>query len=91
MEADNDLLVEFKSKMRIFHSAEDDNLKSILESAVQFVNDMVGGPDYKIHPRKKSLILNRARYDYNGMLEFFDGNFQHEILNLSIEFQGWEG
>lgn len=89
--ADNQLLQEFKDKMRIFHGAEDDNLINILGSAVQFVNDEVGGPHYHEHPRKKSLILNRARYDYNGMLEFFDGNFQHEIFNLSLEFQGWEG
>lgn len=80
------VLQEFKSYMRIFHSAEDDNLTYILETAEQTIDELVGGPSASEDTRKKALVFNRARYDYNGALEYFDSNFQHEIRNLSMKY-----
>lgn len=83
------LLEEFKESLNIYHNAEDDNLLRILVAALEYVDDMVGGPDLKPNQpsRKKTLAFNRGRYDYNGDLDMFDHNFQHEIYGLSLKYR----
>ena len=78
------LLDEFKGRMRIFHDGEDANLSKMLESSESAILSLVGSKD-SIESRVRELILERARYVYNDQVEFFYGNFQGDLMALSLE------
>lgn len=78
------LLEPFKERMRIFHSGEDKNLSQILKSSEANILSLVGS-QYPTEPRVRELILERARYVYNDQVEFFYGNFQGDLMALSLE------
>lgn len=84
MEISDRILGEFKDRMKIFHSTEDDNLKQLLSSSLVALNHACGIFDMS-YIQGKELVFERARYAYNDSLEFFSDNFQTEILNLSIK------
>ena len=78
------LLKAFKERMRIFHSGEDNNLSRMLESSESAILSLVGSKD-STEPRVRELILERSRYAYNDQVEFFYGNFQGDLMALSLE------
>ena len=78
------LLKSFKERMRIFHSGEDNNLSQMLESSESAILSLVGSKDTS-DPRVREFILERARYAYNDQVEFFYGNFQGDLMALSLE------
>ena len=78
------LLKYFKERMRIFHNGEDNNLSKMLESSESAILSLVGSKD-SADPRVRELILERARYVYNDQVEFFYGNFQGDLMALSLE------
>lgn len=78
------LLKTFKERMRIFHNGEDNNLSRMLESSESAILSLVGSKDSS-DPRVRELILERARYAYNDQVEFFYGNFQGDLMALSLE------
>ena len=78
------LLAAFKERMRIFHDGEDANLSRMLESSESAILNLVGSKD-SADPRVRELILERARYVYNDQVEFFYGNFQGDLMALSLE------
>ena len=78
------LLAAFKERMRIFHDGEDANLSRMLESSESAILNLVGSND-SANPRVRELILERARYAYNDQVEFFYGNFQGDLMALSLE------
>ncbi|WP_424685140.1 phage head-tail connector protein [Enterococcus sp.] len=79
------LLSDFKARMKIFHSSEDDYLKSILEASTMEILQLCGEFDVLTYPLGKELIFERSRYAYNDQLEFFYPNFQESILNISFD------
>lgn len=82
-EIPDDILKEFKERMKLFHSSEDANLKRILYSSFTAVNQVCGTFGFD-NPRGKELVFERARYVYNDSLEFFTDNFLAEIVSLSV-------
>lgn len=78
------LLKVFKDRMRIFHSGEDENLSRMLESSEASIHSLVGSNDTS-NPRVRELVIERARYVYNDQVEFFYGNFQGDLMALSLE------
>lgn len=83
----NNYLPLFKSRMKIFHSSEDELLLYILETSKQDIFNICGEFDLKECSTGLELIFERSRYVYNDSLEFFYDNFQEPILNLSIELK----
>lgn len=92
MDISNEVLGEFKQRMKIMHSAEDDNLKRLLSSSLAALNASCGGFGFD-NEVGKELVFERARYAYNDSLEFFADNFLTEIVGLSISLynSGIEG
>lgn len=78
------LLKSFKERMRIFHNGENANLSKMLESSESAIFSLVGSKD-STDARVRELILERARYAYNDQVEFFYGNFQGDLMALSLE------
>lgn len=81
------IVKEFKERMKIFHSTEDDSLKRTLSSSLAALNSSCGTFDFD-NEVGKELVFERARYAYNDSLEFFANNFLTEIVNLSISLMG---
>lgn len=77
------LLEDFKSRMRIFHNADDDNLENILESSKVAIKRWCGSEDIT-KPEIRELIIERSRYVYNDSLEFFNENFLSELMAVSL-------
>ncbi|MDT2597377.1 head-tail connector protein [Enterococcus dongliensis] len=77
------LLKDFKSRMRIFHGADDENLKNILESSKTAIKRWCGSDDVT-NPEIRELVIERSRYVYNDSLEFFNENFQSELMAVSL-------
>lgn len=79
----NETLDDFKQRMKIFHSMEDDNLKRLLSSSYAALKQSCGMFELD-NEMGKELVFERSRYAYNDSLEFFAGNFLTEIVNLSL-------
>lgn len=88
-EITQEVLEEFKSRMHITHSGEDDNLKRLLSFSVSAIKSSCGEFDINgntdIDMRAKELVFERTRYAYNDALEFFEDNFLSEITGLGID------
>ena len=83
MDIPYEVLNEFKGRMKIMHSGEDDNLKGLLSSSCVALNKACGVFDFNSE-QGKELVFERARYAYNDSLEFFADNFLTEIINLTL-------
>lgn len=83
------LLTEFKARMSIYHSSEDDELKKMLQASYDAVNRMTGVSDIK-NAQFKELVIERTRYVYNDQVEFFEDNFLSTIIGLSLQAYGEE-
>lgn len=75
-------LEDVKAHLHIFHSVEDDYLRSLLEQSAIAVELMTGidkGPQFD------ELVLNRVRFAYNDKLDEFESRYQSVLLNASLK------
>ncbi len=82
-----DLLIELKNNLLITWEDEQTDLKcrNSLDKAKGQINSLVGSEiDFEKDLFARSLLLNCARYHYNNVSEFFEDNFQKEILRLQL-------
>lgn len=85
----DNILTEFKERMKITHSIEDDNLTRLLSFSVSYIESKCGSFDLdsnnSLDNRAKELVFERARYAYNDALEYFENNFLSEVFSLGID------
>lgn len=82
----NDELVDkFKSRMHIFHKAEDKRLKNDLELSYIAVKHLCGSFDINKSSEGQELVFERTRYVYNEQLEFFEENFRSMIFDFGFK------
>lgn len=80
------MLEKVKEALRITWDEEDTRLAEMIERAKADLNDLVGTElDYSQPSPAQTLILNRVRYDYNNAIEYFEENFQAEIIRLQLQ------
>ncbi|WP_347881712.1 phage gp6-like head-tail connector protein [Peribacillus frigoritolerans] len=84
MEITQELLREFKERMHISHSSEDDNLKRLLSFSIEVLQSKCGAFDVEENTRAKELVFERTRYLYNDAVEYFEDNFLSEITSLGF-------
>lgn len=79
------VLDEFKLRMKLDGEDEDSNLTRILSASVEDLLTKCG-PLYDIEAsaKFKELVFERSRYVYNDALEYFDTNFLSQITNLAL-------
>lgn len=83
----DDHVKEFKERMRITHTSEDDYLERILSASLADIKEKCG--EFTLdNERGKELVFERSRYVYNDSLEFFQDNFQHQINSFAFELWG---
>ena len=80
-----EILKEFKERMHISHSIEDDSLTRLLAASYADIKEKCGAFVIFDHLRGKELVFERSRYVYNDALEYFDGNFQSQLTSLGFE------
>jgi hypothetical protein len=80
------MLEELKSYLKITWNDEDTSLNRLIEQGKAYLNDLMGVTlDYDSEGQPKSLLLDYCRYAYNNALEYFEENFQKEILRLQFK------
>lgn len=76
---------EMKRRLKIFHTFEDEHIKSLLEQSfedIQFrCQEFVIGENI----RGTELVYERTRYAYNDTLEYFHENFLSQITSFALE------
>lgn len=87
IDVSNELLKEFKDKLHILHDDEDSNLKRLLSFSYDIICEKCGFFDIENNEQGKSLVFERARYEYNDKLEYFDTNFLGEISSFLIRLE----
>lgn len=80
----DELLKEFKERMRISHNIEDGNLRRLLSFSIADLQEKCGEFDINKNEQAKELVFERTRYAYNDALEFFNDNFLSQINSLGL-------
>lgn len=74
-----------KNTLKIFHTAEDEHIRRLLESSYNVLKEQVGDFDIDTDNLGSELVYERVRYMYNDALEYFEDNFRTQIVELSIK------
>ncbi|MEJ7540395.1 hypothetical protein [Staphylococcus intermedius] len=76
---------EMKRRLKIFHSFEDEHIKSLLEQSYEDIKHRCQEFDMEKNKRGSELVYERTRYAYNDSLEFFHDNFLAQITSFALE------
>lgn len=79
----DDLLVKFKSLEKIDHNSEDEYLKQLLKMSYERIKNQCGVFELE-NLIGQELILIRARYAYQDLLEHVNDNYRPEIIDFSL-------
>lgn len=79
---------EYKTRFRIFHSSEDEEIGEQLENSFEDIQSLIGTFDPNAYKKGKELVFERTRYLRNESLEYFYDNFQTMIMDCSIDLAG---
>lgn len=81
--ANAELVKKFKNRIHIFHSIQDADFDEWITASIQAIQDRTGFTKTD-DPRFVELVIERCRYRYNDSLEYFDQNYQGDLLSLSL-------
>jgi uncharacterized phage protein (predicted DNA packaging) len=81
----DDHLKILKKRLRVYHSHEDDLIKSLLQSSYDFISGKCGDFDMDDDRDGAELVYNRARFDYNNALEYFDDAYMSLVVAFSLK------
>lgn len=83
-----DVVKQLKARMRISHDSEDEYLDSLITASFAYLKRRCGDfsiDDFDENYVGKELVIERAKYTYEGNLEYFDENYQMMIHALSFD------
>lgn len=82
----DELLNDFKFKARITWEDNDPDLANLIIEADAYLRGLTNAKfEYDKSHWVKTLLLERARYDYHNALEEFEENFKDELKRLILE------
>ncbi|WZX99623.1 phage head-tail connector protein [Bacillus sp. FSL W7-1360] len=84
----NEIVKDFKDRMRITHTSEDAYLSSLLRTSYVDIQGKCGEFDISNDAIGKELVFERSRYVYNDALEFFNDNFLSQINSFALMNRG---
>ena len=80
------LLDEVKEEIKVTWDDEDARLQRMIERAKTYLNDLAGAKlNFEEEGVPKDLLLARCRYVYNNAAEYFEDNFQSDIVRLQYQ------
>lgn len=79
------MLEAVKAYLKITWDDEDADLEKIIDRGKARIKDLIGiEPDFDATGLAQELLLDYCRYAYNNASEYFEENFQKEILRLQL-------
>lgn len=79
------MLKELKDYLKITWDNEDSYLQNIISRGKEYLKDLTGTEiDFDNEGPAKSLLLDYCRYYYNSAIEYFEENFQRQIVRLQF-------
>lgn len=79
------LLEEVKSYLKITWDDEDGFITSLIDRGKAKLQELTGAElDFETEGQARSLLFDYVRYAYNNATEYFEENYQHEILRLQL-------
>lgn len=80
------LLQEVKDYLKITWGDEDANIEGVIARGKSYLDDLTGTTlDFDAVGPPKSLLLDYCRYVYNNASEYFEENYQRELLRLQLQ------
>ena len=80
------MLDEIKDYLKILGEDEDKFLNSLILQGEAYLNNLAGVKlDFNLNTSAKILLKDYCRYSYNNATEYFETNFNSDILRLQIE------
>lgn len=80
----DELLDEFKDFAKISHDTEDSYLKKLLEKSYSNIESRFGEFNINENLEGQELVFSRTRYAYEDLLEYFNDNYQDDLLNFGL-------
>lgn len=82
----NGLLGAVKDYLKVTWDDEDGTLQGIIDRGKANLDDLTGAElDYSAEGQTRALLLDYCRYAYNNASEYFEENYQKEILRLQLK------
>jgi hypothetical protein len=81
----DEVLEEFKERMKITSNSEDKNLQRMLASSFNRITELCGEFDLERESSGKDLVFERTRFMYNDALEYFEDSFLSLIQSFAFE------
>ena len=79
------MLQAVKDYLKITWDDEDALLQAMIERGKAYLNDLAGAElDFDAAGPPRSLLLDYCRYSYNNASEYFEENYQQELLRLQL-------
>jgi len=80
------LLVAIKDYLKITWIDEDASIAGLIARGRAKLQELVGAElDFDTEGQARSLLFDYVRYAYNNASEYFEENFQREILRLQLK------
>lgn len=80
------MLQELKEYLKITWDSEDNYLQNIIDRGKEYLQDLTGTElDSEKEGQARSLLLDYCRYYYNNAIEYFEDNFQKQIIRLQYK------
>ena len=80
------LLVAIKDYLKITWIDEDASIAGLIARGQAKLQELVGAElDFDTEGLARSLLFDYVRYAYNNASEYFEENFQQEILRLQLK------
>lgn len=80
----DDLLDEFKDYTKISHDTEDEYLKNLLKKSYSNLMSRFGEFNIYENLEGQDLVFARSRYAYEDLLEYFNDNYQDDLINFGL-------
>ena len=80
-----EVLEDFKRRLRITHSSENEMITLLLEQSYADIQYKCGHFNLEENIRGKELVIERTRYLYHDAVEYFEDRFVNQIHSLGIE------
>lgn len=79
------MLEAIKDYLRVTWADDDDLLNELIARGKKKLEELAGAaPDFEGEGLARSLLFDYVRYAYNNASEYFEENFQQEIMRLQI-------
>jgi len=79
------MLDKVKSYLRVTWDDDDTAITDLIARGKEKLEELAGAElDFETEGLARSLLFDYCRYAYNNASEYFEENFQHEILRLQL-------